>query len=296
MKKSQQQPKPKQKLASACKLTPLNALVLAISGKMFYNMNKANKGTAAAVVGCGDLSQITAEQPEGSELSGIFGCIEFIFVQLVHLCRKGKFNMQKKDKMNVDNAKYDSCGVRIIAASDMPVSLWSGGRTTEIYIAPEGALYAERNFLFRISTAEVELEESDFTSLPDYNRLIASVSGTMRLTHGANGSEKLVLPRSTVYAFDGGIQTHCVGKARDLNLMLRKGAAEGELAFVESGTELDLEPAANETMLLFELESGNAALCAGGNARLRCTANGQCALFTVRLVGEAIPDSDNRNG
>jgi hypothetical protein len=56
MKKSQQQPKPKQKLASACKLTPLNALVLAISGKMFYNMNKANKGTAAAVVGCGDLS------------------------------------------------------------------------------------------------------------------------------------------------------------------------------------------------------------------------------------------------
>lgn len=64
MKKSQQQPKPKQKLASACKLTPLNALVLAISWKMFYNMNKANKankGTAAAVVGCGDLSQITAE-------------------------------------------------------------------------------------------------------------------------------------------------------------------------------------------------------------------------------------------
>ena len=158
--------------------------------------------------------------------------------------------MQKKDKINVDNAEYDSCGVRIIAASDMPVSLWSGGRTTEIYIAPEGALYAERNFLFRISTAEVELEESDFTSLPDYNRLIASVSGTMRLSHGANGSEKLVLPRSTVYAFDGGIQTHCVGKARDLNLMLRKGAAEGELVFVDSGTELDLEPAANETMLL----------------------------------------------
>lgn len=80
--------------------------------------------------------------------------------------------------------------------------------------------------------------------------MIASVSGTMRLAHGANGSEKLVLPRSTVYAFDGGIQTHCVGKARDLNLMLRKGAAEGELVFVDSGTELDLEPAANETMLL----------------------------------------------
>lgn len=85
MKKSQQQPKLKQKLASACKLTLLNALVLAINGKMLYNMNKANKankGTAAAVVGCGSLSQITAEQPEGSELSGIFGCIEFVFVCL----------------------------------------------------------------------------------------------------------------------------------------------------------------------------------------------------------------------
>lgn len=96
MKKSQQQPKLKQKLASDCKLTPLNALVLAINGNMLYNMNKANKGTAAAVVGCGSLSQITAEQPEGSELSGIFGCIEFVFVQLVHLCRKGNFKICRK--------------------------------------------------------------------------------------------------------------------------------------------------------------------------------------------------------
>ena len=56
--------------------------------------------------------------------------------------------MQKENKINVDNAKYDSCGVRIIAASDMPVSLWSGGRTTEIYIAPEGALTLSAIFFF----------------------------------------------------------------------------------------------------------------------------------------------------
>ena len=56
--------------------------------------------------------------------------------------------MQKENKMNVDNAKYDSCGVRIIAASDMPVSLWSGGRTTEIYIAPEELFTLSAIFFF----------------------------------------------------------------------------------------------------------------------------------------------------
>ena len=44
----------------------------------------------------------------------------------------------------------------------MPVSSWSGGRTTEIFIFPVGERYSDRNFLFRISTAEVELDSSDF--------------------------------------------------------------------------------------------------------------------------------------
>ena len=33
------------------------------------------------------------------------------------------------------------------------VSQWSGGTTTQVAIAPEGAVYADRDFLWRISSA-----------------------------------------------------------------------------------------------------------------------------------------------
>ena len=48
-------------------------------------------------------------------------------------------------------------------------SAWSGGATTEIRIMPEGSRYADREFLWRLSSATVEVEESTFTALPDYD-------------------------------------------------------------------------------------------------------------------------------
>ena len=66
---------------------------------------------------------------------------------------------------------------------DYRISDWSGGKTIQIAIAPEDALYAERSFLWRLSSATVDLDESDFTSLPDYLRLIAPLRGEMRLSH-----------------------------------------------------------------------------------------------------------------
>ena len=39
-------------------------------------------------------------------------------------------------------------------------TLWSGGTTTQMAIAPEGAVYADRDFLWRFSSAKVELEHS----------------------------------------------------------------------------------------------------------------------------------------
>ena len=58
---------------------------------------------------------------------------------------------------------------------------WSGGTTTQLAIAPEEAVYAERDFLWRLSSAQVELEHSDFTPLPDYNRLISVLNWSLKL-------------------------------------------------------------------------------------------------------------------
>lgn len=104
-------------------------------------------------------------------------------------------------------------------------TLWSGGTTTQLAIAPEGAVYADRDFLWRLSSAGVELDHSDFTPLPDYNRLISILRGEMKLKIGEG--EPFPLEPLQLRAFDGGVPVESWGKCADYNLMTRKGACEG---------------------------------------------------------------------
>ena len=123
-------------------------------------------------------------------------------------------------------------------------SRWSGGTTTEIAIAPTGARYAERDFLWRVSSAVVELDESDFTALPAYGRLIATLEGEICLSH--DGGDWIRLRPLQVHAFDGAESTRCLGRCRDFNLMLRKGRAEGSMEALAPDGPLTLPAAAAE--------------------------------------------------
>lgn len=159
------------------------------------------------------------------------------------------------------------------------ISCWSGGTTTQIAITPEGALYAQRDFLWRLSSATVDLDESDFTPLPDYHRLIAPLRGEMRLCH--NGGEPLVLAPYQVHAFDGGAETHSWGRCVDFNLMLRKGVCRGNmwpLRLTEQGQaevfQGNMVPEPGATLLLY---------CAEGSGTIRI---GQTELCLAQ--GEAV--------
>ena len=110
---------------------------------------------------------------------------------------------------------------------DYIIAKWSGGTTTQLAIWPENAVYADRDFLWRVSSATVDLEASDFTPLPDYERLIATLQGEIVLTH--NGGEPLRLRPLEVHAFSGADATHSVGRCTDFNLMLRRGRAAGSM-------------------------------------------------------------------
>lgn len=131
-------------------------------------------------------------------------------------------------------------------------STWSGGETHQIAIAPEGAVYAQRDFLWRISIATVDLEESDFTPLPDYRRFSAVLTGQMQVSHDG-GPYKLLKPYGP-HAFDGGAQTHAKGRCRDFNLMLRKGACEGSLKALHFRGSTPLPGAEYDTQLLYAAE------------------------------------------
>ena len=110
--------------------------------------------------------------------------------------------------------------IRHLTAADFRTSAWSGGTTTELFLYPEGGSYAARNFLFRISSATVDLEESDFTALPGVERYITPLQGSFTLTHPGTSPVELP-PLAPPYRFPGDIPTHCVGKATDFNLMLK---------------------------------------------------------------------------
>ena len=139
-----------------------------------------------------------------------------------------------------------------LTKSDYIISSWSGGTTTQIAIAPAGAVYAERDFLWRISSATVELEASDFTALPDYDRWIATLESTIVLSH--NGGEAITLHPYQPHFFDGGDDTQCLGRCTDFNLMLRKGKCRGEIC------GLHLSAGEGRTILGEEEDCGQTAL------------------------------------
>ena len=108
-----------------------------------------------------------------------------------------------------------------LTPADYVTTQWSGGATTQLAIAPKGAVYADRDFLWRLSSATVELDESDFTPLPAYDRVISTLRGDMVLAH--NGGERLTLHPYEIHDFSGADDTHSWGRCTDFNLMLRRG-------------------------------------------------------------------------
>ena len=172
--------------------------------------------------------------------------------------------------------------VRKLTPGDYVTTAWSGGTTTQLAIAPEGASYADREFLWRISSATVTLEESDFTALPDYHRLIATLRGEMTLTH--NDGEPLTLNPYQVHAFEGADRTHSRGRCTDFNLMLRRGKADGTVEALRLSEEpLAYQPRSQaEELLLYCAEGGCVVTGKGASYAL---AKGE----TLRISG-AQPD------
>lgn len=132
-----------------------------------------------------------------------------------------------------------------------PASHWQGGTTRELAIGPASSAYADRNFLYRMSTATVELDCSNFTHLPDYERILLTIDAPVELTH--NGGAPIRLAPYQPHRFDGAWETVSRGRARDFNLMLRKGAGAGDVSVhaLRAGERAALSAPANAVQLLF---------------------------------------------
>ncbi|MDO4369933.1 MAG: HutD family protein [Clostridia bacterium] len=159
--------------------------------------------------------------------------------------------------------------LQILHQNDYKISSWSGGKTIQLAIYPETCDYADRDFLWRISSATVDLPESDFTALPDYQRYITPIAGEMTLCH--DGGARTSVPVGTIHAFDGAADTHSWGCCTDFNLMLRKGRASGGMRRIagSAGSEYAVEVPENHVALLYcvqgdvQIEGTDATFSAG---------------------------------
>lgn len=110
--------------------------------------------------------------------------------------------------------------IKVIKKDSLLTNKWSGGSTTQLYIYPENELYENRNFKFRISSAKVESEESEFTKLPNIKRKIMILDGKIKLIH--ENQHSITMEKYQQDTFYGHWNTKSYGKVTDFNLMLNE--------------------------------------------------------------------------
>lgn len=110
---------------------------------------------------------------------------------------------------------------KIYGPSEYGDKSWAGGQTQELFIYPRESSYDQQDFIFRLSRATIEKEETTFTSLENYDRTLMVLEGEVILSF--EGNRVCRLARWEQDQFDGKETTRSFGKLKDYNLMVLKG-------------------------------------------------------------------------
>lgn len=140
----------------------------------------------------------------------------------------------------------------IIRKSDIKVTEWSGGTTSELFIFPRSADFKLGNFNIRISIATIEVDESTFTSLPGVMRTLMLLEGELLLEHDGHHSARL--KQFDQDTFSGDWITRSIGKARDFNVMTKNENYATVEAITLSSGELIVEENSHDIVFIHVLE------------------------------------------
>lgn len=136
--------------------------------------------------------------------------------------------------------------------ANFKLSHWSGGKTKEIFLSPVNGNYRPGEFDFRVSTASICLNQTEFTQLPNYKRLIMSIDKPIKLQHTKFDSTKTYqLAPLEVHAFSGDVKTTSFGTCTDFNLIFKKDLF-GDMVVVFANKTMNL---AAEYYIVYALEN-----------------------------------------
>jgi len=185
----------------------------------------------------------------------------------------------------------------LIRAADLVASPWKngGGVTREVAAYPQGA--GLDTFVWRVSVADVA-QPGPFSRFAGIDRTLVLLSGAGMLLDDARGHTHALKQPLDIARFKGedAIDARLVdGPTRDFNLMLRRGAAQGEVEVWRGDAERTVSA---DVLLLFcaegpmEVTSGTASpvrLGADDTLRidaaqaLRVTLKGSGALLVIGI-------------
>ena len=131
--------------------------------------------------------------------------------------------------------------ITLLKSNDFQVSDWSGGKTKQLYLSPPTGHYGKRDFDYRLSTATVELAESQFSDLSGFHRILMSLDHTLHL-HDASRQEETVLAPFTPYFFEGSDSITSRGTCTDFNLIY-SDHYQGQMLAISDGQELSQDEA-----------------------------------------------------
>lgn len=131
--------------------------------------------------------------------------------------------------------------INLLKSNDFQVSDWSGGKTKQLYLSPPTGHYGKREFDYRLSTATVELTESQFSDLSGFHRILMSLDHTLHL-HNASRQEETVLAPFTPYFFEGSDSITSRGTCTDFNLIY-SDHYQGQMIAISNGQELSQDEA-----------------------------------------------------
>ncbi len=137
--------------------------------------------------------------------------------------------------------------INLFLKKDCKTSIWSGGLTYEYMIYPRTANYADRDFVFRISSATIEEVPSKFTKFKGYYRYLVMLDDSL---HVEINKEEKIYEKYEIMEFNSDDEVTSYTKGIDFNWMVSEKIRHHKLILTNSNQDFNAE-----IIVLFSLDT-----------------------------------------
>ncbi|KAF2334844.1 HutD family protein [Flavobacterium daemonense] len=116
--------------------------------------------------------------------------------------------------------------IHLLSKESSKASVWSGGLTYEYMIYPKTANYADKDFLFRISSATIEEAPSEFTKFKGYYRYLVMLDNCLNIEIN---KEKRTYEKYEILEFNSDDDVTSYTKGIDFNWMVSEKISQHKL-------------------------------------------------------------------